>query len=297
MASIQSKKSKSGRSTYYVVVAHAGKRKWLKAGSLKEARILKKQIESLDNSNRLEKLGLTSKQIRLHEFFEKFDEYVSFHNTASTAKRYLSVVRAFQEFLRMFHPAVMILGQVNREHIDSYQMKRLESIELAQAVNSSPFGHKKKLLPKPQTINYEITVLRTAFLWAKERGWIAEAPTDKFRKLKPIEDGPQRILSPQEAKSLLKASRHLARGNSSMGIYPLAFSFSLNTGLRTGELCNLIWRDIDLRHNLLHVQEKDGWKPKTGPRTMPLNERALKILSMLDNKSGWVFERHNSQRY
>ncbi len=296
MASIQSKKSKTGKLTHYVVIAHAGKRRWLKAGSLKDARILKKQIESLDDSKRVEKLGLTSKQIRLNDFFEKFAEYVEFHNTASTAKRYLSVVRTFKGFLEIFHPNVTTLGQVNREHIDSYQMKRLESIELAEVVNSSPFGHRKKLLPKPQTVNYEVTVLRTAFLWAKERGWITEAPTDKFRKLKPTEDSPPRILTSQEAKDFLKASRDLARGDHSMKVFPLAFSFILNTGLRSGELCNLTWDDIDRKQNLLHVQAKDGWTPKTGPRNIPLNERALKILSMLDSKSQWLFERHNGDQ-
>ncbi len=196
----------------------------------------------------------------------------------------------------MFHANITTLGQVSREHIDSYQMKRLESLELAKVVNSNPFGHRRKLLPKPQTVNYEVTVLRTAFLWAKERGWITQAPTDNFRKLKPVEDSPPRILTPGEAKAFLKSSREIARGNDSMKVFPLAFSFILNTGLRSGELCNLTWNDIERKQNLLHVQAKDGWTPKTGPRSIPLNERALKVLSMLDSKSQWVFERHNGQQ-
>lgn len=291
MASIQKKKSASGKLTYYVVVAHAGKRKWLKAGSQKDARILKKQIESLDNSNRLEKLGLTAEHIRIDEFLDKFTEYVTFHNAASTTKRYGAIIRTFREFLRMFHPRITRLDQVTREHIDSYQMKRLESIDLAESVNSSPYGHKKKLLPKPQTVNYEITVLRTAFLWAKERGWITDSPTDNFRKLKPERDEVPRILSAQESKEFLKASRELARVDSTMKVYPLVFSFILNTGLRSGELCFLTWKDIHLRRRMLTVQAKDGWKPKTGSRSVPLNDRALKILSMLDSSSQWVFER------
>ena len=50
MASIQSKKSKSGKLTHYVVIAYFRKRRWLKAGSFKDARLLKKQIESIYDS-------------------------------------------------------------------------------------------------------------------------------------------------------------------------------------------------------------------------------------------------------
>jgi len=58
MASIQPKKGKAGKKTYYVVICHRGVHKWVKAGTLRDAKTLKKEIESLENSKRMEKLGL-----------------------------------------------------------------------------------------------------------------------------------------------------------------------------------------------------------------------------------------------
>ena len=69
MASIQFKNLKKGK-VYFVVVSLAGKHKWIKAGTLKDAKILQKQIESLENSQRMEKLGLTVHTARIDDFFQ-----------------------------------------------------------------------------------------------------------------------------------------------------------------------------------------------------------------------------------
>lgn len=63
MASIQSNKGKAGKKTYYVVICHRGGHKWVKAGTLRDAKILKREIESLENSKQMEKLGLTGQHI------------------------------------------------------------------------------------------------------------------------------------------------------------------------------------------------------------------------------------------
>ncbi len=54
MASIQSKSGKTGKKTFYVVVSVHGKHKWLKAGTKQNAVALKKQVDSLENSQLLE---------------------------------------------------------------------------------------------------------------------------------------------------------------------------------------------------------------------------------------------------
>ena len=59
MGSIQYKRSKTGNKVYYVVEPIGDKRKWIKAGTLKDAQKLKRQLASLEKSQRIEKLGLT----------------------------------------------------------------------------------------------------------------------------------------------------------------------------------------------------------------------------------------------
>ena len=72
MASMQSKTGKSGKRTYYVVVSHQGKHKWLKAGTAKDAKILKKQIESMEEAKRVEKLGFAGRDRRIDDFFQNY---------------------------------------------------------------------------------------------------------------------------------------------------------------------------------------------------------------------------------
>jgi len=71
--------------------------------------------------------------------------------------------------------------------------------------------------------------------------------------------------------------------------------FSLETGLRLGEACNLLWRDIHLepvngsRFGFVHVTIS---KTRYGQRDIPLTERASTMLKARQDKtrSVWVFE-------
>jgi hypothetical protein len=123
MASIQSKKGKSGKKTHYVVISHRGGHKWIKAGSLRDAKILKKEIESLENSKRMEKLGLSANDIRIDDFFKKYADYIRPRTAANTVKRYLAVLNTFIVYLKMFHPDLKYLSQIKSEIIESYQQK------------------------------------------------------------------------------------------------------------------------------------------------------------------------------
>ena len=62
MASIQAKTGQRGKKTYYVVVAVGSKHKWIRAGSLSDVKILKREIESIEESKRIEKLGIAKKR-------------------------------------------------------------------------------------------------------------------------------------------------------------------------------------------------------------------------------------------
>jgi len=290
MASIQFKQLKKGK-VYYVVVSLAGKHKWLKAGSLANAKKLKKQIESLEKSQQMEKLGLTANTVRIDNFFQDYADYVRLHNSPNTIKRYLAILNTFLVFLKMFHPAIKHLSQLKTEHIESYQKQRLQSIELKIEANGEKNGnHKNQRLPLPQTVNYEIGVLRSAFIWAYDREHIAFIPTKKVKKLKPKPTNKAKILTPKECKLLLKTAKSLAKTDKRMMVYNKAFQFILNTGLRSGELCNLMWNDIDLETGLIKIQEKPSWSPKTYAREFYLNETSRKLLKSLFNSEGYIFK-------
>ena len=89
MASIQSKKGKNSKKTYYVVVCLRGRHKWIRAGSIRDAKILKREIDSMEESRRLEKLGISGRQKRIYDFFQEYADHVKLRTAPNTVKRYL----------------------------------------------------------------------------------------------------------------------------------------------------------------------------------------------------------------
>lgn len=280
-----------------MVVSVYGKHKWVKAGSQKEARILKSKIESLENSQRLEKLGIAPHDRRIDNFFQEYADNVKLRTSANTAKRYLGVLNTFIVFLKMFHPHVRYLSQIKPEHIESYQKQRLESIELKTAADGEkPGNHANKKLPLPQTVNYEVSVLRSAFMWAYDRELIARVPT---KKVKPLREKPKRqarVLTPKECKLFLVTCRKMARQDSRLKVFCQIFKFLLNTGLRSGEICNLTWHDVNLETGLMKIQPKEGWTPKSYSRQFFLNEMCLDLLKSIEYQEGTVFRNQSGNQ-
>lgn len=299
MASVQAKTGKAGKKTYYVVVAIKGKHRWIRAGTQKEAKILKREIEALEESKRIEKLGFTHRNKKIDLFFQEYADHIKLRTAPSTVKRYLAVLNTFLTFLDMFHPNLKNIAQIKPDHIESYQKQRLESTDLKIAADGDkPGNHKSRRLPLPQTVNYEVSVLRSAFLWAHDRELILTVPTKKIRKLRPQPTKEARILTPKECRLFLKTARGLAKENARMKPFPKVFKFLLNTGLRSGELCNLTWDDVDLNTGLIRIRPKPGWTPKSYSREFFMNEEAIKVLKSLGTDRGeYVFMSSASQQF
>ncbi len=297
MASIQSKKNKSGKVTHYVVLSLGGRRKWIKAGTMAEAKILKREIESLEKSKRLDKLGFSVKEKRIDDFFQEYASYIRDRSAPGTVKRYLAVINTFITFLKMFHPTLKNLSQISCDTIESYQTRRLHSIRLKIASDGVKSGnHSNKRLPLPQTVNNEVTMLAIAFNWAYKRDLISSAPTRRIKKLRPKPKKEARILTEKESNKLLKAAQKVAVHDSRLSVYIAVFKFLLNTGLRSGELCNLYWNDVDLDSGLIKIRAKDGWTPKTSERAFYLNDTSLKLLHSLFPQEGLIFKSNSGKK-
>ena len=297
MASIQFKKGKGGKKVYYVVVSLSGRHKWIRAGTQQQARVLKKNIENLQENQKVEKLGLTRREKRIEAFFSEYLDYVSARASLNTVKRYRAAVNAFLAFLGLYCPRIQRLSQLRQEHVEKYQLRRLDSIELKIAADGDKPGvHRNKKLPKPQTVNYEVAVLGSAFVWAQDRELLSRVPTAKVKKLKVARTRKARILTTEESKALLRVAREITNEDKSFLVYQLAFQFLLNTGLRSGELCHLTWDDVDLASGLIRIQPKSDWTPKSYSRAFYLNSICLKILKRIGPGSGYVFLRARGSR-
>jgi len=276
--------------TYYVVICHRGKHKWVRVGTLRDAKLLKKEIEAPDNTRRIEKLGLTGRHKRIDDFFQEYADHVKLRTFGNTVKRYLGVLNTFLAFLKTFHPNLGYLTQIKPEHIESYQKQRLESTELkADADGDKPDNHKNKRLPLPQTVNFEVGIIRSVFMWAHDRELIPAVPTKKVKPLRPKPKKQAKVLTPDQCRQFLKTAREAAKSDKPMRVYYKAFKFLLNTGLRSGELCNLTWDDVDLETGLMEIQPKEGWTPKRNSRQFYLNESSLEVLRSFGERERYIF--------
>ncbi|HMG86158.1 MAG TPA: site-specific integrase [Terracidiphilus sp.] len=138
----------------------------------------------------------------------------------------------------------------NQHRIESYNLKHLTphfGKMLLTDISGDDVGRyqtkRKDESAAPKTINLETASLRA--IMRKHRLW-ANIQLDT-RMLKTSE-GVGRALSDDEQHRLLVA----CKANRSRGLYP-AFLVSLRTGLRSGELLNLQWRNVDLVNGCITV--------------------------------------------
>jgi len=66
--------------------------------------------------------------------------------------------------------------------------------------------------------------------------------------------------------------------------------FTLNTGMRRGEIINLRWVDVDLEHRLIRIVNQEHFTVKGGRgRTIPMNDTVYTILQNRLSIGSYVF--------
>jgi len=165
-------------------------------------------------------------------------------------------------------------------------------------------GYKKPL--SPTTIKRRIKALQGVFSKAADWGVIDANPLAGLKQIKTDNTGRVRFLSPDEERRLRKAMdnrqarqrQERQRNNEwrqarQLDSYPeLSGSFTdflqplvilaMNTGLRRGELFNLLWTDINLHGRNLTVQGSGAKSGQT--RHIPLNDEAFNLLAAWRNQ-------------
>ena len=120
------------------------------------------------------------------------------------------------------------------------------------------------------TVLRELKILGTAFEEAKaEWKWLRENPIRNLRKPGSAPHR-ERVLTWSEMRVMLRTMGYPRRKNSTA----LAFLLALRTGMREGEICDLVpARIFPKRVSLLET--------KTNPRDVPLSKKARRIVDMI----------------
>lgn len=124
------------------------------------------------------------------------------------------------------------------------------------------------------TINNKMSALMVCLKYAHERDWIKQVP--RFKRFRASE-GRLRYFTPEEEAMIYETSERLGQYDFTSFVKTL-----IDTGLRTGELCRVKFKDIVKRDGkwVLYVWARGGsYRTKNGEmRTIPLTDRVVEII-------------------
>jgi len=206
-------------------------------------------------------IGIVERKKKIHDYIENFTKFLEVNKKPKTVQRYLEVISHFRSFLSSY-PNITLLSQIQSKIIEEYKQQRINYV-------------------KPNTVNFELGVLRYLFNVAIRNNYLSKNPVTEVEKMKWKRKQPK-FSTKQEIKLILD--------NCGKRLYPIFLTF-LYTGMRKDELRNLEWSDIDFENRLIRIQVKDFWEPKNGiSRNIPMNDELYNVLKKIDRKSTWVFE-------
>ncbi len=185
-------------------------------------------------------------------------------------------------------------------YLSGYRMRDIAPMHI-QCV----FNH---LLDKSESLNVKAKcVLKAIFEAAQGDGVILRSPMTKTLNIGGVKAEEKEALTQEEADTLLDA---LAQNEASGAKNCRLFCFlGLKTGLRRGELCGLMWNDIDLdaaeltvRHNCIWpkntgLEISDNLKTPAARRSVPLSPSVVSALRRERKVSNslYVFHRKDGQ--
>jgi integrase len=224
--------------------------------------------------------GLLNRDYPIHKFFQQYLERTKTRHSASYHDRNRRVIRQFERFLDAERPYLSRLSQIRPSVIDAYQRFRLN-----ETVPNSGKPVKKR------TVNIEVSSLKTFLNKAVKWDMLSGNPLDSVEYLKEDDSKRIRALTEDEVRKLLEEAN---------GWFRPVLLTALYTGLREGELINLEWDDVDLKHGVIQIRRKAGWIPKSSgkkvrERDIAVPQQLVDFLKRYRKKSGCVDNRvfHN----
>ena len=161
------------------------------------------------------------------------------------------------------------LEAITAERIDTYRRRLLMEGKVSR-----------------RTVQKQLVLLHGIFKRAKALGWIAANPAEEIERVNVPRSGDYNFLSVEQVEAVAREAD---------GIFAAAIIVAAYTGLRTGELRALRWRDIDFLAATVHVRRNmpaggEEGTPKSGKvrSTLLMDDaaRALDALSRRDEFTG-----------
>jgi integrase len=166
------------------------------------------------------------------------------------------------------------LTEIDIEAVDGYRRYKVKQAEQRRTMIESGKAARGEngCMPRPlsaSSINKTIDVLQAVLALALEYGHVASNPAaGRRRRLKPPPRQPVHLDTAEQIEALLDAAGELDRDPCwrTSDRRPLIATL-IFAGPRAHELCNLLWRDVDLANGRVHIGRS---KTRAGLREIPL---------------------------
>jgi integrase len=175
----------------------------------------------------------------LAELGERYIEHAKLHKRSW--KRDIQMLGNLQEF---FGPVK--LRDITAARVEAYQRERVKAVS-------------------PATSNREMALLKHMFNLAERWGEHQGSNPVRFVKFLPEDNQRFETLSAEQEAALLLASPPYLRE---------LITFAINTGLRTSDIFNLQWTEVDIENQRLKKIVKKSDKPLS----LPLNDTAFRVI-------------------
>lgn len=224
-------------------------RKALKLSNLKAAQVKAREIDDILQAGQFASLERIEKH--QHDLFKDFVEEIFLPQypgwSEGTHKSTKSLVaKLVEEF------GDRPLAGITGDDIESYLARRRGDDEWADS-----------------SYNRYLAIIKSIFKYAEERGRIIHNPADSAKTLRLQKKNPNPY-SDEEVKRLLA---ELEPRQEKRGIALVA----LDTGMRRGELMNLMWNDVDFEKGRIVLKETKNKEDRIIPMTARVSEHLSQL--------------------
>ncbi|MGA3341118.1 MAG: tyrosine-type recombinase/integrase [Methylocella sp.] len=179
-----------------------------------------------------------------------------------------------------------LIGQIDLQALDETHVVNFVADVTRGATHCDlKVGHRARAIVKggKGVAARALAVLSAVYTFGIRKGVVHANPT---RNVKPSKGkAPGRFLTTDEWSRLGEALRSYA-GGVGANVFVDAINLLALTGCRRSEITRLRWSEVDLEAGLLRLEYS-----KTGPRTVPLGDQAMRLIAELKRAafSTWVF--------
>jgi integrase len=191
------------------------------------------------------------KKITLKTYFDKI--YYPIAKTNKKAESYRKEEEHFRNWLNA------PLGHIPLRNIRPIHLERVKEQMMDRA-------------KAPRTIQYVFATFRQIWNMARRDGLVNHESPTKQVKIPKVNNKRARFLSDAEANLLLDELK-----GRSLQLHDMSL-LSLHTGMRFGEICNLTWKDVDMKRRFVSVRDAKGNKD----RVAFLTDETREVLSGLE---------------